>query len=412
MAEWKIKNKKADFDAIAKDHGISPMLARILVNRDITDPEEIRRYLKGDLTMLNDPHLLKDMDKAVSILSEHIDAGKKILIIGDYDADGICSSYILKKGLKALSCTASVRLPDRVADGYGMNRKMVDEAIENGIDLILTCDNGIAAYDEIIYAKENGIAVIVTDHHEVPYDEGEEKTYRIPGADAVVDPKRPDCKYPFKDICGGVVAYKLIGCLYEKYGFAPDKILALLPYAAFATIEDIMPLKDENRIIVKYGLEAIKNSRDPGINALINAAGIDRSTLTTYQIGFIMGPCVNATGRLDTADRALELFLSEDPVKAAAIASELKDLNAARKEIQASFTDAAINMIEEDESFKDDTVLVVYIPDCHESLAGLIAGKLREKYEKPAFVMTRTDEAVKGSGRSIEAYDMFAEMNK
>ncbi|MCR5735435.1 MAG: single-stranded-DNA-specific exonuclease RecJ [Lachnospiraceae bacterium] len=414
MAEWRIKNKKADFDALAKDAGISPMLARILVNRDIDKPDEMKKYLHGDMSMLNDPHLLKDMDKAVAILSEYIDAGKKILIIGDYDADGICSSYILKKGLSELSCDASVRLPDRITDGYGMNMSMVDEAVRDGVDLILTCDNGIAASVETDHAKEHGIKVVITDHHEVPFDEDEEgiKTYKVPAADAVVDPKQQDCPYPFNDICGGVVAYKLIQCLFEKYSLPEDAVLKYLPYAAFATIEDIMPLRDENRIIVKYGIEAIKKTIDPGLNALLNVTGIDRAKLSPYHIGFIAGPCINATGRIDTADRALSLFLSDNIGQASVTAAELRDLNESRKEMQAFHTELAMKKIEEDPSYQKDTVLVLFLPDCHESLAGLIAGKLRERYEKPAFVMTKAEDCIKGSGRSIEAYDMYSEMNR
>ncbi|MCR5108854.1 MAG: single-stranded-DNA-specific exonuclease RecJ [Lachnospiraceae bacterium] len=390
------------------------MLARILINKGIKDSVEIESFLNGDISMLNDPHLMKDMDRATEEILTCKNEEKRVLIIGDYDIDGICSSYILKRGLKDIGIIASVRLPDRVMDGYGMNRAMIDEAYENGMDLILTCDNGIAAFDETEYAASLGIKVIITDHHEVPFetDDKGEKSYIIPKALAVVDPKQKDCSYPFEGICGGVVAYKLIECLYERCGIDKEKLYKLLPYAAFATVGDIMPLTDENRIIVKYGLKLMQTTADKGLNALINATGVDRTRIAPYHIGFILGPCINATGRLDTPDRALKLFLTEDEKEAAVIASELKTLNDNRKEIQTLYTKKAVDMVEGDPSFLKDTVLVLYLPDCHESLAGLIAGKLKEKYSRPSFVLTKGADCVKGSGRSIEAYDMYEEMNK
>ncbi|MCR4924069.1 MAG: single-stranded-DNA-specific exonuclease RecJ [Lachnospiraceae bacterium] len=414
MSKWMVVNKKGDFEGIAKRNNISPMLARIFVNKGISEDEEIRDFLDCDLSKLKDPHLMKDMDKARDILSKHIDDKKNILIIGDYDIDGVCSSYILKRGLFRLGNHALVRLPHRIADGYGMNMKMVDEAYDKGVDIILTCDNGIAAYDEIEYANSKGIKVIVTDHHEVPFsltDTGE-KLYRLPNALAVVDPKQEDCPYPFDGICGGVVAFKLIQCLYEKYGIDREELYDLLPYAAFATVGDIMELKDENRVIVSRGLDRMRSCRDFGLNALIDACRVDRKKLSPYHLGYVLGPCINATGRLDSPDRALELLLSKDHKEATLIASELRTFNDDRKSMQALFTEKAIRLIDEDESYSKDTVLVLYLPDCHESLAGLIAGKLREKYSKPSFVLTDGESCVKGSGRSIEAYDMFSEMNK
>ncbi len=437
---WTVSNKKGDFDALSKKYQITRMLARIMVNRGITSDADIRAYLYGSLEELHDPFLLKDMDRAVELLYRAVMDKSRIFIVGDYDIDGVCASYILKKGLSLCfnACdekndglhnaesaeTASaaagdigdrirVRLPDRQKDGYGMNRTMVDEAAEAGASVILTCDNGIAAFEEIKYAKEKGMTVIVTDHHEVPYDERDgEKQYRLPPADAVVDPKRPDCSYPFEGICGGVVAYKLISCLLKRFGMEGDILKELLVFAAFATVGDIMELKDENRIIVKYGIAGMAGSPNTGLSALINANSLNKNAITPYHIGYILGPCINATGRLDLADRAFRLFDTPDEKEAAVTAAELKELNDSRKEMQQYYTGKAESMIEDDPSYDKDSVLVVFLPDCHESLAGLIAGKLKERYYKPSFVLTRGKECVKGSGRSIEAYDMFAEMSR
>ncbi|MBQ7260319.1 MAG: single-stranded-DNA-specific exonuclease RecJ [Lachnospiraceae bacterium] len=435
---WTVSNIKGDFDALSKKYQITPMLARIMVNRGITSDADIRAYLFGTLGELHDPFLLKDMDRAVELLYRAVTDKSRIFIVGDYDIDGVCASYILKKGLSACfkACgnetdglhnidqgedvsgedvpdRIRVRLPDRQKDGYGMNRTMVDEAAEYGASVILTCDNGIAAFEEIKYAKEKGMTVIVTDHHEVPYEERDgEKQYLMPPADAVVDPKRPDCSSPFKGICGGVVAYKLISCLLQKFETEGDILKELLVFAAVATVGDIMELKDENRIIVKHGIAGMAASPNKGLTALINANGLDKNRITPYHIGYVLGPCINATGRLDLADRAFRLFDTEDEKEAAVTAAELKELNDSRKEMQQYYTGKAESMIEDDPSYDKDSVLVVFLPDCHESLAGLIAGKLKERYYKPSFVLTRGTECVKGSGRSIEAYDMFAEMTR
>ncbi len=436
---WTICNLKGDFDAMSKRHHITRRLARIMVNRGITSEDSVRAYLHGELSDLHSAHLLKDMDKAAKLLYESVRGGQRLFIIGDYDIDGVCASYILEKGL-SLCCKYAeegeeglhnikagesndilgeyadrirVRLPDRIKDGYGMNRAMVDEAADWGASVILTCDNGIAAYDEISYASGKGMTVIVTDHHEVPYEERDgQREYLIPPADAVVDPKRKDCSYPFEGICGGVVAYKLISSLFERTGIPGEYLRELLIFAAVSTVGDIMELKDENRIIVKYGMAEMANDLNHGINALINVTELDKNAITPYHIGYILGPCINATGRLDLADRALKLFESADQREAALIAQELKELNDSRKDMQLYYTEKAMSLIESDPSYAEDTVLVIFLPDCHESLAGLIAGKLREKYSKPSFVLTRGEESVKGSGRSIEAYDMYAEMSR
>ncbi|MBQ7562589.1 MAG: single-stranded-DNA-specific exonuclease RecJ [Lachnospiraceae bacterium] len=418
---WTVCNKKGDFSGTAKKYHISPMLARLMVNRDICTEEQIGEYLDGDLSLLNDPHLLKDMDRAVPLLSETIRQGEKLCIIGDYDIDGVCSAYILKKGIKLCAEAVGtdqtdkilVRLPDRIRDGYGMNDAMVDEAETFGASLIITCDNGIAADSQIKRAKEKGLSVIVTDHHEVPFDLlGGEKRYRVPEADAVIDPKQADCPYPFKGICGGVVAYKLITCLFEEMGVSEDALKELLMFAAFSTVGDIMDLNGENRLIVKYGLKAMATGENPGLNALIDATGLNKSRITPYHIGFVLGPCINATGRLDLPDRALHLFEAEDEETAVRIAAELKEFNDSRKAMEQEELEKAFSLLETDTSYADETVLVVYLPDCHESLAGLIAGKLKERYNKPSLVVTKSAEGAKGSARSIEAYDMFEELSK
>ncbi len=446
---WTVFNIKGDFDALSKRHQITRRLARIMVNRGITSDADIRAYLHGSLADLKDPHSLKDMDKAALMLHDAVLSGEKIFIIGDYDIDGVCASYILKKGLalcfakagaskelkdasasnpsqgdmeefregnraiKDFSEKLKVRLPDRQKDGYGMNKAMVDEALLSGASVIVTCDNGIAAFNEIRYAKEKGLRVIVTDHHEVPYEEAEGgKKYIVPEADAVVDPKQADCPSAFKGICGGVVAYKLISCLFELFGIESSFMDELLLFAAVATVGDIMELIDENRIIVRLGIKEMAKGGNLGFTALINACGINKGGITPYHIGYVLGPCINATGRLDLADRALKLFESDDPNEAAVIAGELKELNDNRKDMQAFYLEKAISLIDDDPSFGEDKVLLVFLPDCHESLAGLIAGKLRERYNKPSFVLTRGEESVKGSGRSIEAYNMYEEMSR
>ena len=429
MAQWFISAKKADFNKIARDYGIDPVVARIIRNRDI-EGEEIGRYLKGGREAMYSPLLLKDMDKAVNILREKIEAGAKIRIIGDYDADGICASYILLRGLAACGADADTVIPHRIRDGYGLNEALVEEAAAEGRDTIITCDNGIAAAPQIELSGRLGLTVIVTDHHEIPYEEDEEgnRSYLIPGAAVVVDPKQEDCPYPYKNICGSTVAYKLIQQLTEVRGNAlqqgnaliqgrenpaarekEELLEELLEIAAFATICDVMELRDENRIIVKCGLENMRSTRNIGLKALMEVCGVDAKELSAYHIGFVLGPCMNATGRLDTAKRALELLQAGDRSQAVELAGRLKGLNDSRKELTIQGTEEAIGLIE-GSSLLEDRVLVVYMPEVHESLAGIIAGRLREKYGRPAFVLTRAEGGVKGSGRSVEGYHMYEEM--
>lgn len=419
MSKWMVAAKRADFDTIAKEYQISPVLARIIRNRDVVEPEDIRKFLHGRLEDLYHPMLLKDMEKSVELLLAKIVEGKKIRIIGDYDIDGICSTYILYKGLKSCGADVDTAIPHRMKDGYGLNENLIQDAYDAGRDTIVTCDNGIAAFSQIAYANELGMTVIVTDHHEVPYEENEQgRTYIIPPAAAVVDPKQEDCDYPFSEICGAVVAYKLILAIHSrKTGKTWQEVmysdigLELLELAAFATIGDVMELKDENRIIVKYGLQLMSNTRNLGLRALIEVTGIDAEHIKPYTIGFVLGPCMNATGRLDTAANALELLQATDKAQAMMLAGNLKSMNDSRKELTLDGVAEAIRQIEE-KDYEKDKVLVVYLPDVHESLAGIIAGRLREKYTKPTFVLTRAEEGVKGSGRSIEAFHMYREMTK
>lgn len=410
MEKWFITMKKADFDTIAKKYHISPITARLIRNRDIVGDEEIDFYLNGTIADLYDGMLMKDMDRAVEILAEKIREEKTIRIIGDYDIDGVNATYILQEGLSALGAEADTDIPDRIKDGYGLNRMLVDRAIQDGIDTIITCDNGIAASEEIAYGKENGLTIIVTDHHEVPYIEaGGEKEYLLPMADAVVDPHRADCGYPFKGLCGAAVAYKLVEALFHVMQREPEDVDYLMENVAIATVGDVMDLTGENRIFVKQGLEMLKRTKNQGLKALIECTGIDVEHLSAYHIGFVLGPCINASGRLDTAKRALELLNAKTRREAVVLAEDLKALNDSRKEMTEKGVEEAVQMIEST-PLKNDKVLVVYLPDCHESIAGIIAGRIRERYYRPVFVLTGAEEGVKGSGRSIEAYDMFAEM--
>ena len=415
MAKWMVSAKKADFTEIAEKFHIDPVIARIIRNRDIVGDDKIDEFLHGSLDDLHSPHLLKDADQAAAILWDKIGQGKTIRVIGDYDIDGICSTYILLAGLKQCGAVADAAIPHRIHDGYGMNENMVAEAHEAGIDTIVTCDNGIAAKDQIAYAKSLGMTVIVTDHHEVPYEVSDDGTRQEnpPPADAVIDPKQSQCGYPFDGICGAVVAYKLVQVLLEH---EPDErnrelLHELLAFAAFATVGDVMELIDENRIIVKYGLRRISESSNIGMQALLTVNGMQDKPLSAFHIGFVLGPCLNATGRLDTARRALQMFLTGDEAEAVTIAGELKELNDSRKNMTLQGTGQAIQLIEESE-LKNDKVLVVYLPECHESLAGIIAGRIRERYHKPVFVLTDSEEGVKGSGRSIETYHMFDRMSE
>lgn len=413
MAQWFITAKRADFEGIAKKFGISPVLARLIRNRDICEDEDIRNYLYGGEESLYNPFLMKDMEKAVTILLSKIEAGEKIRVIGDYDIDGVCATYILVRGIQVLGGSVDAAIPHRIRDGYGLNEALITEADKDGIQTIITCDNGIAAAEQIAYAKELGMTTIVTDHHEIPFTETEGKrVYILPPAEAVINPKQADCTYPFPGICGAVVAYKMVEALLKTKGMEQTQkelLEELSEFAAFATVGDVMELKDENRILVKLGLKRMEHTKNKGLRALLVATGLLGKKLSPYHIGFILGPCLNATGRLDTAARALELLQETDYSKAMQEAVELKELNDARKELTAKGVEEAILQIETT-PVKKDRVLVVYLPDCHESLAGIIAGRVREKYGKPAFVLTKGEEGVKGSGRSVEAYSMYEEM--
>ncbi|MCH5260634.1 MAG: single-stranded-DNA-specific exonuclease RecJ [Lachnospiraceae bacterium] len=415
MAKWVVSAKKAEFDKIGEKFHIDPVIARIIRNRDIEDDVRIERFLHGTLENLHSPYLLKDVEKAAAILQQKIEQGKTIRVIGDYDIDGICSTYILLTGLKACGANVDFVIPHRIHDGYGMNEHMIAEAHEAGIDTILTCDNGIAAAEQIAYAKSLDMTVVVTDHHEVPYEVREDGTRQEypPPADAVIDPKQAQCGYPFEGICGAVVAYKLIQVLADRVLGEKkcDLLQELLAFAAFATVGDVMELVDENRIIVKYGLRQIAKSSNDGMQALLTVNRLQDKPLSAYHVGFVLGPCLNATGRLDTARRALQMFLTNDKAEAVTIAGELRELNDSRKDMTLQGTKQAISLIEES-SLRDDKVLVVYLPDCHESLAGIIAGRIRERYHKPVFVLTRSEEGIKGSGRSIEAYHMYDKMSE
>lgn len=416
MAKWMVSAKKADFNRIAERFGIDPVIARIIRNRDLVTEEEIERFLHGTLDDLHSPYLLKDVEKAADILLCKISEQKKLRIIGDYDIDGVCSTYILMAGLKACGAVTDAVIPHRVLDGYGLNDKLIQDAYEAGVDTILTCDNGIAATAQIAYAKSLGMTVIVTDHHEVPYEVQPDGSRRecLPVADAVVDPKQQTCGYPFEGICGAVVAYKLVQVLLDKVLSANESTSiekTLLAFAAFATIGDVMELADENRVIVKYGLRLIEQSNNYGLQALVRVNGLEDKPLSVYHIGFVLGPCLNATGRLDTAARALQMFLTQDKAEAVTIAGELKELNDSRKGMTLQGTKQAAEIIEQT-TLKEDKVLVVYLPECHESLAGIIAGRIRERYHKPVFVLTKAEDGVKGSGRSIDAYHMYDKMSE
>ena len=412
MERWVLLRKGADFEAIGKKYQISPRLACLIRNRDVIGEEAVDRYLNGTISDLYDGMLMKDMDKAIDILKEKILEDKKIRVIGDYDIDGVNATYILLEGLERLGADVDSDIPDRISDGYGLNRHLVERAYEAGVDTLITCDNGIAAADEIAYGKEMGMTVIVTDHHEVPFDEQDgEKRYRIPPADAVMDPKQPDCLYPFKGLCGAAVAYKMMEALWESMGKDSADLDDLIENVAIATIGDVMDLEDENRIFVKEGLQMLRRTKNPGLKALIECTGIDKNSLNSYHIGFVLGPCINASGRLDTAKRALELLRAGTQKEADILAGDLKALNDSRKDM----TEEAVKQAEEQvetTTISKDKVLVVYLPDCHESLAGIVAGRIRENYYKPVFVLTDAEEGVKGSGRSIDGYHMYEELNK
>lgn len=412
MEKWFLKNKKEDFLKIAKENHVSEVLARLLVNRGFTTNEEITSYLRPNVEAMHDAHQLKDVVKACDILEDKIHNGTRIRIVGDYDVDGVVSTFLLYTALTRCGANVDYEIPERMKDGYGININIIKEAKEAQVDTIITCDNGIAAIDQIRYAKEIGMTVVVTDHHDIPFvEENGVRREVLPEADAVVNPKQPDCTYPFSSICGAVVAYKLIEVLYERFGISKEETRKLLEYAAIATVCDVMDLVDENRVIVKYGLELLKNTQNKGLSALMELHQINTYRLSAYHLGFIIGPCLNASGRLETAKIGLSLLLEQDGAKAREIAANLKELNDKRKDMTARGVEEAIEIIESTELMQDK-VLVVYLPECHESLAGIIAGRLRERYHKPAIVLTKAHEGVKGSARSIEQYNMFEELTK
>ncbi len=409
--KWFVASKKADFCAIGARYGIDPVTARIMRNRDIIEEKDMEAYLNPKLTLLHSPHLMKDMDRLVEILQEKIQNKCHIRIIGDYDIDGVQSTYILQKGITRAGGMATAAIPDRMKDGYGINENLIEQAKKDGADTIITCDNGIAAADAIAYAKEMGLTVLVTDHHDIPYiEENGVRTYIESRADAIVNPKQKECEYPFDGICGAVVAFKVVQALYERCGIA-EEAMEFLENAAFATVGDVMDLVDENRIIVKYGLEQMRRTKNPGLRALIGQKEILPERLSAYHLGFVLGPCINAGGRLDTAVRALQLLLAEDDETAQTLAAELSDLNEERKKMTAEGVNEAFRLIEE-QRLDRQSVMVVYLPRLHESLAGIVAGRIREQYNHPVFVMTDSTEGIKGSGRSIEAYSMYEEMCK
>ena len=412
--QWYVTMKKADFGAIAERFGIDPVTARIIRNREIIGEDAIAAYLSCSREQLHDPHLLKDVDKGAEILAEKITQGKKIRVIGDYDIDGVNASYILLTGIRACGGKADHVIPDRVHDGYGMNERMIDRALEDGIDTIITCDNGISAAPEIASAKESGMTVIITDHHEVPFSvtENGEKTYHIPIADAVINPKQEDCTYPYPGLCGAAVAWKFIQVLYEKTGIPIEQSFEMIAHVAFATVGDVMDLTGENRVIVKLGLEAVHRTDNPGLLALIQQNDLEREQIKSWHFGFVLGPCINASGRLDTAKRSLKLLMEPSMERASVYAKELVELNDRRKRLTLEGIEEAKRLILE-QGIEKDKVMVVYLPQCHESLAGIIAGRIRELYHKPVFVLTNAEDGgVKGSGRSIETYSMYEEMTK
>lgn len=412
MEKWIEIRKGGNFMEMAKKYGIDPLIARIIRNRDIIDEKEITEYLYGGKEALHNPHLLKDVDKAAEIIAEGIAEKKAMRIIGDYDIDGVNATYILLDGIRRCGGNVDAAIPDRMKDGYGINEHLIEQALSDGKELLITCDNGIAAINEINFAKEKGMTVVVTDHHEIPYRNTEQgKEFLRSNADAIVNPKQADCPYPCKGICGAVVAWKLVQVLYERMDIPVEEADIFIENAGFATVGDVMDLTGENRILVKLGLKALEHTKNPGMKALIAKNKLSDKPLSAYHIGFVLGPCINASGRLDTAKRSLELLLERDEVKASALAGELVELNESRKYMTQQETQKALEQIEK-EGREKDKVLVVYLPECHESLAGIIAGRIREAYQRPVFVLTRGEEGVKGSGRSIEAYSMFDKMTE
>ena len=412
MKKWFISAKKADFTEIGKKFNITPMTARIIRNRDVIGDEQIRRYLRGTVEDLYSPWLLYGMKEGIALLRQAIAAGEKIRIIGDYDIDGVCATYILLTGLQRVGANVDTDIPDRIKDGYGINEHLIDRANAAGVKLIITCDNGIAAASQIAYANELGMKVIVTDHHEVPFEENAEgRVEKLPPAEVIINPKQEKCTYPWKGLCGGVVAWKFVTALYETYGVKVEEAYGLLEFAAIATVGDIMELQEENRMIVKEGLKRIHHTKNIGLKSLIEVNGLEKDSISAYHIGFVIGPCINAGGRLDTAKRALELFASKDKEHADRLAGDLKALNDSRKELTREGVEEAVRQVRET-GRRSERVLVVYLPDCHESIAGIIAGKVKERFYRPTIVLTDAEEGIKGSGRSIPGYNMFEELSK
>ena len=401
---WMLQTKRADFNGLAMRLGVSPVAVRIMRNRGLLDEREMRKYLYGTLDDLYDPRQMKGMETAAGIIEKKLIEGKKIRIIGDYDIDGVCSTYILLKGFHRAAGNGQIDydIPDRIRDGYGINESIIRQAAEDGIDTLVTCDNGIAALKEISIAKQLGMTVVVTDHHEVPVDAYGQI---LPPADAVVDPKQDGETYPYHEICGAVVAWKLINVIYEDLEIPEHEWMELLEFAAIATVGDVMKLQDENRLIVKYGLKKIGSTKNTGLRMLVEKNNLDINNLSAYHIGFVIGPCLNAGGRLKSAKIALRMLLEQDPDRVSGLADELKELNDVRKDMTARGETEAIEQVER--FYMSDKVLVVFLPECHESLAGIIAGRLREHFHKPSFVLTRGEQSAKGSGRSIEAYHMY-----
>ena len=412
MEQWVLLRKGADFEGIGKRFQISPRLACLIRNRDVIGDEAIAQYLNGTIADLYDGMLMKDMDKAVDILREKIAEQKRIRVIGDYDIDGVNATYILLEGLEKLGADVDSDIPSRMKDGYGLNVELIERAYRDGIDTIITCDNGIAAAGEIAYGKRLGMTIVVTDHHEVPFEEEEDgKNYLLPPADAVIDPKQPGCEYPFKGLCGAAIAYKLVEALWEATGGDAEDLDYLIENVAIATVGDVMELEDENRIFVKEGLQMLKRTHSPGLRSLIACTGVDKDRIGAYHIGFVLGPCMNASGRLDTAKRTLDLLRAKAGKEADILAGDLKALNDSRKEMTDIAVEQARQIVDTTKAGQD-RVLVLYLPGCHESLAGIVAGRIRERYYRPAIILTDAEEGIKGSGRSIEAYNMYEELSR
>ena len=405
--KWLLRNRKVDLKAMSEKYKISQLLCKLMVNRDIIDENIINSYINPVYKYLHSPKTMKDVVIAVDIIKRKIQENKKIRIIGDYDVDGIISVFILYTALKKCGANVDYEIPDRIKDGYGINENIVKVAYDEGVDTIITCDNGISAIDQIQYAKDLGLTVIVTDHHDVPFiEEDGVRTFLSSQADAIINPKQIECEYKFKSICGAGVAFKLMEALYEEIGMDKEECYKLIEFVAIATVCDVVDLIDENRIFVKNGLEMLNNSKNIGINALKKACGLEDKKITVYHLGFVIGPCLNASGRLDSAKKGLELLLMEDDEEAKNLAQEIVDLNDARKNMTKEGVDRAINIIDSTD-INNDKILVVYIPDIHESLAGIVAGRVKEKYNKPTIILTKSEEGVKGSARSIEEYNMF-----